>query len=160
MTEKLIKTIKRTIRRRLKVFEFEEGIKLSLRLKKEKWEFVRELVEALNKSTIYIVKGYTLISDIVLPTPSGRILVLTFYISSTTYSAPKPSLRHFNKLLEERFKVKEPKFLIQFTFSLNSADAKYREFLMQKGLAQGDEYPREISFDIDKSEYELVEYLV
>jgi len=156
MTKNLMRRIKDTIRRRLKNLELEEGIKVSLRLKREKWKFISELVETLNDSTIYVVKGYSLMLDIVLPTYSGKVLMIPFYISYNTYSVPKP---YFARHLEEYVKDKKAKLLIQASFSLNSAEKKYNEFLKQKGL-KGNKHTKKIIFALDESEYSLVEYTI
>ncbi len=157
MTEKLMKRIKSAIRRRLKNLELEEGIKVSLKLGREKWDFIREIVDALNGSTIYVVKGYTLIIKILLLTPSGRILTVPFFISYSTYSVPKP---YFVDYLREVVEDKKSKLLIQASFSLNSAENRYVEFLRQKGLIERNECPQKIVFTLEESEYKLFEYLV
>jgi hypothetical protein len=149
----LIERTKKAIRRRLKKFELESGINLSLRLKKEKWVFIQELIEFLNKNTIYLDKGYTLIISILIPTLSGRLLVLQFFISFNGYSVRNPYFSNY-------IKSKKPTLVIEPSFLSNSARAKYNEFVKQKGLVQGDEYLREIVFTLDKSEYKLFEYLI
>jgi hypothetical protein len=154
MTEKLIRRIKKSIKRRLEFLETEKGIKLSLSLKKERWAFLLELAEELNNSTIYPVKGYTITSQILLPTPSKKALSLTFHLSQDGYSVPYPV---FDWYWTQH--LKEPILLIKPSFTLNSARSKYYKFLRKKGLAKG-EYPQEIIFSLDKSEYKLIEYLI
>jgi hypothetical protein len=153
----MIERVKKSIRRRIKNLEFESGISLSLRLKKERWDFIRELTEFLNKNILYLVKGYTLMISVVFPTPSGKSLVVQFFISSDGYSVRKP---YFDRYYRDYVKIKEPILIIEPSFSLNSAKAKYNEFVRQKGLAQGDEYLREIVFPLNESEYKLFEYLI
>jgi len=152
----LIKKLKDGIRRKLKSFEIEEGIKVSLRLKRDRWSFIKELVEYLDDSTIYAVKGYSILSDIVLPTYSGKTLVIPFFISYRSYSVTKPYFaRHFLEYVKDG----KAKLLIRGSFSLNSAEKKYNEFLKLKGL-EGVEHPKKVIFTLDDNEYKLVEYLV
>ena len=155
MTEKLIKRTKRTLKRRLETLETEKGVKLSLKLKKERWNFICELAKELNNSTLYPHKGYTITSQILLLTPSQKALNVTFHISSDGYSVPYPV---FDWYWTQH--LKEPILLIKPSFMLNSAKDKYYKFLRKRGLVEGDDYPTEIKFKLDKSEYELVEYLV
>jgi hypothetical protein len=157
MSENLIRRIKNAIRRRLKAFELEEGISLSLQLKKERWDFIIELLEHLNKNTIYLVKGYTLMCDILIPLHSGKLLKLSFFISYDGYSVHKP---YFDRYWEIYRKIKEPTLIIEPSFSLNSARNKYNEFVRLKGLTEENEYLSEIIFTLDESEYKLIEFLV
>jgi hypothetical protein len=155
MTEKLIKRAKRTLKRRLETLENEKGVKLSLKLKKERWDFICELAKELNNSTLYPHKGYTITSQILLLTPSKRALNITFHISSNGYSVPYPV---FDWYWTQH--LKEPVLLIKPSFMLNSAKEKYYNFLRKGGLVREDDYLTEIKFSLDKGEYELVEYLV
>jgi hypothetical protein len=155
MTEKLIKRTKRTLKRRLETLETEKGVKLSLKLKKERWDFICELAKELNNSTLYPHKGYTITSQILLLTPSQKALKVTFHISSDGYSVPYPV---FDWYWTQH--LKEPILLIQPSFMLNSAKDKYYKFLRKKRLVGGNDYPTEIKFTLDESEYDLVEYLV
>ncbi len=155
MTEKLIRRIKRTIKRRLANLEIEKGISLSLKLKKERWDFICELIEKLNESTIYLSRGYTITSKILLPTPSKKVLILTFFISSDGYSVPHPSFDWF-----EAQRLKEPVMFITTFCMLERSKNRYYQFLRDKGLARKRYYPMEIKFTLDKSEYELFEYLI
>jgi hypothetical protein len=155
MTEKLIKRAKRTLKRRLETLENEKGVKLSLKLKKERWGFICELAKELNNSTLYLHKGYTITSQILLLTPSKRALNITFHISSNGYSVPYPV---FDWYWTQH--LKEPILLIKPSFSLNSAKDKYYKFLRKMGLVKGNDYLTEIKFKLDESEYKLVEYIV
>jgi hypothetical protein len=153
-TKKTVERVKRTIRRRLKVFEYEKGISLFLKLKKERWDFICELVKKLNESTIYLGRGYTITSRILLPTPSKKVLSITFFISSDGYSVPYPS---FDWLESQR--RKEPVMVITTFCMLERAKNRYHQFLREKGLAKERFYPLEIVFKLHESEYNLVEYL-
>jgi hypothetical protein len=155
MTEKLIKRAKRTLKRRLETLETEKGVKLSLKLKKERWDFICELAKELNNSTLYPHKGYTITSQILLLTPSQKALNVTFHISSDGYSVPYPV---FDWYWTQH--LKESILLIKPSFMLNSAKDKYYKFLRKRGLVKGNDYPTEIKFKLDKSEYELVEYVI
>lgn len=155
MTDKLVKRIKKTIKRRLEFLETEKGVKLSLSLKKERWIFLLELAKELNNSTISPIKGYIITSQILLPTPSKKALNLTFHFSQDAYSVSYPV---FDWYWTQH--LKEPILLIKPSFTLNSAESSYYKFLRKRGLAKGKEYPKEIIFPLDKSEYKLVEYLI
>jgi len=155
MTEKLIKRAKRTLKRRLEKLETEKGVKLSLKLKKERWDFICELAKELNNFTLYPYEGYTITSQILLLTPSQKALNVTFHISSHGYSVPYPV---FDWYWTQH--LKESVLLIKPSFMLNSAKDKYYKFLRKRGLVRGSDYPTEIKFNLDKSEYELVEYII
>jgi hypothetical protein len=154
-TKKIVEKVKRTIRRRLKIFEIEKGISVSLKIKKEKWDFICELAKELDSYTLYPHKGYTITSQILLPTPSRKALNITFHISYYGYSVPYPV---FDWYWTQH--LKEPILLIKPSFSLNSAKDKYYKFLRKMGLVKGNDYLTEIKFKLDESEYKLVEYIV
>ena len=156
-SKKIVERVKKTIRRKIKVFETEKGISLSLKLKKERWDFISELLNELNNSTIYLNRGYTITSRVLLPTPSQKVLNLTFHISSNGYSVPYPV---FDRYWAEYIKIKEPVLLITPAFALNSIKDRYYKFLRERGLVKENKYPTELKFKLDKSEYELVEYLI
>jgi hypothetical protein len=154
-TKKMLEKVKRTIKRRLKAFEIERGISLSLKLKKERWDFICELIKKLNESTIYLGRGYTITSRILLPTPSKKVLGITFFISSDGYSVPYLS---FDWLEAKR--LEKPVMIITTFCMLERAKNRYYQFLKEKGLAEKGHYPMEIRFNLYEGEYELIEYLI
>jgi hypothetical protein len=150
----LLEGVKKAIGEELKAFELKEGIRLSLRLKKERWDFISELMEFLNKSTTSPVKGYNLMVNISLPIPSsGDLLIVQFFVSSDSYDVSEP---YFIDYMKDEKAI----LIIEPYFSLDSAKVKYDEFVRQKGLAKENESLWEIVFTLEENEYELFEYLV